>query len=177
MGIIKSLFLIIIFGLAVYMGNSKANQYTNRLKELVSIKSILNIFENKIKFTQSPLKEIFCSVSENCSEKNIQKIFQKLTVEKEYNIHEKWEKVIEQEESNLNSEDKKILIDMGKILGSTDIDGQVSNIKIASNFIDRQIEKAEKEKEKNVKMFRTLGIVSRTGNNNNFNIKGDQQWI
>lgn len=177
MGIIKSLFLIIIFGLAVYMGNVKANQYTNRLKELVSIKTILNIFESKIKFTQSPLREIFGSVAESCSEKNIQKIFRKLATEKEYNMHEKWEKVIKQEESNLNSEDKKILIDMGKILGSTDIDGQVSNIKIASDFIDKQIEKAEKEKEKNAKMFRTLGIVSRTGNNNNFNIKGEKQWI
>lgn len=174
MGIIKSLFLIIIFGLAVYIGNSKANQYTNRLKELVSIKTTLNIFESKIKFTQSPLREIFSSVAESCSEKNIQKIFRKLATEKEYNMHEKWEKVIKQEESNLNSEDKKILIEMGKILGSTDIDGQVSNIKIATNFIDKQIEKAEKEKEKNAKMFRTLGILSRIGNNNNFNIKGEK---
>ena len=113
-------------------------------------------------------------IAESCSEKNIQKIFQKLATEKQYNIHENWEKVIKQEETNLNEEDKKILIDMGKILGATDIDGQVSNIKIASNFIDKQIEKAEKEKEKNAKMFRTLGIVSRTSNNNNFNIKGEK---
>ena len=48
---------------------------------------------------------------------------------------------------------------MGKVLGTTDIEGQVSNIKITSSFIDRQIEKAEQEKEKNVKMFRILGIV------------------
>lgn len=177
MGIIKSLFLIIIFGLAVYIGNAKARKYVDRVKELVSIKTILNIFENKIKFTQSPLREIFRSVAESCSERNVQKIFQKLATEKEYNLHEKWEKIIEHEESNLNSEDKKILIDMGKILGATDIEGQVSNIKIASDFIDKQIEKAEKEKEKNEKMFRTLGIVSRTGNNNNFNIKGEKRWI
>ena len=50
MGIIAAVFsLITIFGLAVYLGNSKANQYVNRLKELVCIKSALNIFENKIK--------------------------------------------------------------------------------------------------------------------------------
>ena len=174
MGIIKSLFLIIIWGLAVYIGNVKAGKYVNRVKELVSIKTILNIFENKIKFTQSPLKEIFGSIAESCTEKNIQKIFQKLATEQQYNIHENWEKVIKQEETNLNEEVKKILIDMGKILGATDIDGQVSNIKIASNFIDKQIEKAEKEKEKNAKMFRTLGIVSRTSNHNNFNIKGEK---
>lgn len=162
MGIIKSLFLIFIFGLAVYVGNSKANQYACRLKELMSIKAALNIFENKIKFTQSPLKEIFMQVSEHCSEDNIKKIFKTLTVElkESQNVHKIWEKTINISESNLDDEDKNILIDMGKILGSTDIEGQVSNIKITSSFIDRQIEKAEQEKEKNVKMFRTLGIVS-----------------
>lgn len=160
MGIIKSFFLIAIFGLATYLGNSKANQYVNRLKELVSIKSALNILENKIKFTQSPLEEIFKNISENCSEKNIKNIFQVLAMKQGTNIHKSWEITIELMESNLNTDDKKILIDMGKILGTTDVDGQVSNIKITSSFIDRQIEKAEQEKNKNVKLFRTLGIVS-----------------
>ena len=160
MGIIKGFSLITIFGLAVYWGNSKANQYVNRVKELVSIKSALNIFENKIKFTQSPLEEIFKNIAENCSEGNIKNIFQVLAIKPNTNIHKSWENIINNAETNLNGEDKKILIDMGKILGTTDVDGQVSNIRITSSFIDRQIEKAEQEKEKNVKMFRTLGIVS-----------------
>ena len=162
MGITKGLFLITIFGLAVYIGNYKASQYINRLKELISIKSALNIFENKIKFTQSPLGEILKSISENCDENNIKNIFKVLSAEmkKNTNIHKIWEKTINTNTSNLNEEDKKILIHMGKILGTTDVEGQVSNIKITSSFIDRQIEKAEQEKEKNVKMFRTLGIVS-----------------
>lgn len=160
MGIIKGFSLIAIFGLAVYWGNSKANQYVSRVKELVSIKSALNIFENKIKFTQSPLEEIFKNIAENCSERNIKNIFQVLAIKPNTNIHKSWENIINNAETNLNREDKKILIDMGKILGTTDVDGQVSNIRITSSFIDRQIEKAEQEKEKNVKMFRTLGIVS-----------------
>lgn len=160
MSIIKSFSLIAIFGLATYLGNSKANQYVNRLRELVSIKSALNILENKIKFTQSPLEEIFKNIAENCSEKNIKNIFQVLSIKQEINIHKSWENTINLIESNLNIEDKKILIDMGKILGTTDVDGQVSNIKITSSFIDRQIQKAEQEKNKNVKLFRTLGIVS-----------------
>ena len=162
MDIIKGLFLILIFGLAVYIGNSKANQYTNRVKELVSIKSALNILENKIKFTQSPLEEIFKQISETSSEKNIKSIFKLLNIEikQNVNIHKTWEKVIRKVESNLDIEDEKILIDMGKMLGITDVEGQISNIKITNTFIDKQIEKAEREKEKNVKLFRTLGIVS-----------------
>lgn len=160
MGIMKTFFLIAIFGLAIYIGNLKANQYVHRLKELISVKSALNIFENKIRFTQAPLKEIFKNIAENSSEKNIQNIFQELAIEENTNIHKRWENIINKVESNLNSEDKKILIDMGKILGATDLEGQVSNIKITSSFIDRQIDNAQQEKEKNVKLFRTLGIVS-----------------
>ena len=159
MGIIKIFFLALIFGLAVYLGNNKANQYINRLQELVSIKSALNILENKIKFTQCPLEEIFKDIAENCSEKNIKNMFEKLEIKQDTNMYESWKKTIKQIESNLNSEDKKILIDMGKILGTTDVDGQVSNIKITSSFIDKQIDKAEQEKNRNVKLFRTLIII------------------
>jgi len=162
MGIIKVFFLFAIFGLAVYIGNSKANQYVARVRELISIKSSLNILENKIKFTQTPLEEIFESIAEQCSENNIKNLFQKLSEElkQNMNIRKSWEKTINIEDTSLNKDDTKILIDMGKILGTTDVEGQVSNIKITSSFIDRQIENAEQEKEKNAKMFRTLGIVS-----------------
>ena len=162
MGIIKLFFLLAIFGLAIYIGNLKASKYTNRVKELISVKAALNILENKIKFTQTPLEEIFNQIAHNCSEENIIIIFENLAINinQKTNIHKSWEKIINQTETNLDDEDKKILTDMGNILGSTDVEGQVSNIKITTSFIDRQIEKAEKEKEKNVKLFRTLGIVS-----------------
>ena len=162
MGIIKGFFLFIIFGLAVYLGNYKAMQYINRVKELISIKSALNIFEAKIKFTQSPLEEIFKNISENCSENNIKHIFRQMTmdIEQNKNIQKSWNDTINNIETNLNEQDKKILIDMGKMLGATDVDGQVSNIKITSSFIEQQLKNAEKEKEKNVKLFRTLGVVS-----------------
>lgn len=160
MGILKAFFLICIFGLAIYIGNVKASRYVDRLKELVNIKSALNILENKIKFTQIPLEEIFKQIASSSFEKNIEEIFKKLSLTQNSNIHKDWKNVINTSNTNLNEEDKKILIDMGNILGSTDVEGQVSNIKITSSFIDRQIEKAEQEKEKNVKLFRTLGIVS-----------------
>ena len=160
MGIIKVCFLLVIFGLAIYLGNATARKYVDRVKELIAIKSALNILENKIKFTQTPLAEIFEQIEKSASEKNIKKLFKNITHEKQKNIHESWENAINKAEINLEKEDKKILIDMGKILGSTDVDGQISNIKITSSFIDNQIQKAEEEKNKNVKLYKTLGIVS-----------------
>lgn len=160
MGIIKVLLLILIFGLAVYIGNLKAKKYIDRVKELTSIKSALNILENKIKFTQTPLDEIFKQIAKSNSEENIVKIFETMSKIRNENIHKIWKNVINTHETNLNNDDKKILLDMGNILGATDVEGQVSNIRITTSFIDKQIQKAEEEKEKNVKLFRTLGIVS-----------------
>ena len=56
-------------------------------------------------------------------------------------------------------EDKDIIKGLGKLLGKTDLDGQVSEIKLVQNFLTTQIELAEKEKEKNEKLYRTLGGV------------------
>ena len=39
------------------------------------------------------------------------------------------------------------------------MEGQISQIELTSSFLDKQIIKAEKEKEKNVKMYRTLGVI------------------
>ena len=45
------------------------------------------------------------------------------------------------------------------MLGKTDLEGQVSEIKLVQNFLNTQIDIAEKEKQKNEKLYKTLGGV------------------
>ena len=47
----------------------------------------------------------------------------------------------------------------GKLLGKTDKHGQINEINVTSNLIDTLIEKAELEKSKNYKLYKTLGSV------------------
>ena len=42
---------------------------------------------------------------------------------------------------------------LGRLLGKTDIEGQISEIKLVNNFLDIQIKDAEEEKNKNEKMY------------------------
>ena len=72
---------------------------------------------------------------------------------------EAWEKAIDKSETSLNNEDKNIIKSLGKMLGKTDLEGQVSEIKLVQNFLNNQIENAEKEKQKNEKLYKTLGGV------------------
>lgn len=156
---VKILILILVFGSSFSIGKLIAGKYINRVKELKEMKSALNIFETKIKFTYESVPEIFEQIG-NQMEGNIGSIFKESSKKmKDVSAGEAWIQSIEKTESNLNKEDKEILKKLGKLLGRTDADGQISEIELVSNFLDTQIDIAENERSKNEKMYRTLGGI------------------
>ena len=156
--IIKYALLMIIFGLSTFIGNTIANTYDNRVKTLKEFRGILNIIKTKIKFTYEPLAEIFKQIS-NKSETQIEKLFNKMVNQlTDFQTREVWENCLQETELAINQEDRDILKKLGKMLGQTDVEGQVSEIEVTENFLNMQINKAEEEKKKNQKMYKTLGI-------------------
>lgn len=156
---IKYLLLIVIFGLSTAIGMTISKSYENRVIELKELKNILNIMKTKIKFTYEPLADIFKQIA-NKNETNVEKIFGQMANQITYfQTREVWENCIQEADISLNQEDKDILKKLGKLLGQTDVDGQISEIEVTENFLNMQIEKAEEEKKKNQKMYKTLGIT------------------
>ena len=156
---IKYLLLIVIFGLSTAIGVTISKSYENRVIELKELKNILNIMKTKIKFTYEPLADIFKQIA-NKNETNVEKIFGQMANQITYfQTREVWENCIQEADISLNQEDKDILKKLGKLLGQTDVDGQISEIEVTENFLNIQIEKAEEEKKKNQKMYKTLGIT------------------
>ena len=156
---IKYIILIGILGVSIYIGLLISRKYKDRVTELKEFRNSLNMLESKIKFTYEPLQEIFGQLY-NCLDNNISLIFKKANdYMKKMNTQDAWNKAIEESKLNLNNEDINIIKNMGKLLGKTDVEGQVSEIALTSSFIDMQIEKAEKDKEKNEKLYKTLGTV------------------
>ena len=159
MYIFKCMLLILIFSLSSAIGIMIAKVYENRVKELKEFKNVLNIMKTKMKFTYEPLEEIFKEISSNNSTK-IEKIFGKMSNQILYGqVKNVWEDCIQEADISINQEDKDVLKKLGKLLGQTDVEGQVSEIDVTQSFLDVQIEKAEEEKKKNKKMYKTLGIV------------------
>ena len=76
---------------------------------------------------------------------NGRKISIKATMEVEFRVYSR--------------EDIEIINGLAKMLGKTDIDGQVSEIRLTEKFIDTQIKEAESEKLKNEKLYKTLGAT------------------
>ena len=156
---IKYIILVAILVISIWIGILISKKYKDRVIELTEFRNSLNILENKIKFTYEPIQEIFKQISENL-ENNISSIFENTNENlKKMNMQAAWNKAIDESKLNLNKEDIAIIKNMGKLLGKTDVEGQISEIKLTSDFIDSQIEKAEKEREKNEKLYKTLGTV------------------
>ena len=122
-----------------------------------SIKQILNELKTKIKFTYKPLQDIFYEIASNHND-NIGKIFESISNNmKDIDLKEAWEKEIKESDNSLSKEDIEILLSIGKVLGTTDVEGQINQIILAEELIENKIKEAEIEKAKNAKLYRVLG--------------------
>jgi len=160
---IKYLILLMICLYSIFIGYLLSNKYKQRVEELREIKNLLGMLKTKIRFTYEPLPEILKESAESFNG-NILKLIENVKIK--INIMTAgtaWQKAIDETDLNLNLEDKNILKKMGNLLGRTDVEGQLSEIEVTENFLNKQIEKAEQEKIKNEKMYKTLGIITGIG--------------
>ena len=159
MQFIKYCMLFLVFTASALIGKYISQKYKYRLEELEEIKNALNIFKTKIKFTYEPIPEIFDEIAKNTS-KNISNIFIKAKIEmKTKTASQAWEDAIEKAETNLNNEDKQTIKTLSRLLGTTDTEGQISQIEVTESFLEKQIKEAEAEKNKNEKLYTKLGTT------------------
>ena len=156
---IKILIYSLIFLTCSAIGILKSQKYTHRVNELKEFKNGLNMFKTKIRFTYEPLPEIFKQTSRLVSE-NISKIFVNASkYMKEVSCEDAWNRSVSESNTYLNKEDIENIKGLGKLLGKTDKEGQISHLELTKTFIEMQIKKAKDEEEKNAKMYKTLGVI------------------
>ena len=156
---VKIIIYAFIFLTSSGIGILISKKYEERVNELKDFKSALNIFKTKVKFTYEPIPEIFEEISKNIQSKP-GKIFKLASLNmKLATAGDAWNMAVDTDILNINQEDRDVLKNLSKLLGQTDIDGQISQIDLTSNFLDKQINKAEKEKAKCEKLYRTMGMI------------------
>lgn len=157
-----------ILGIAVILCSTRigillSKKYVYRLEELDEIKNSFQIIENKIKYTYEPLEEIFQEMSE-ISSFEIKELFKNVAQNIKIKGAEKaWKEEISKAELSIKKEDKNVLKEFGNLLGKTNQEGQVNQIKFTSKLLDRQIEKAKEEKKKNEIVYKKLGLIFGVG--------------
>lgn len=159
MQIIKYLELILVLSASTYIGILISKKYLNRVTDLKEMKNALNIFATKIKFTYETIPQIFKEISEKVKP-NIANIFLSASNKMEnINAGNAWLQALEESNTNMVKEDIETLKNLSNLLGKVDIEGQVNEIELVETFLDTQIEIAEEDKNKYVKMYKTLGIT------------------
>ena len=156
MQLIKHILFVLLFILAAMIGRLLSKKYVGRVEELKDMKNALNIFKSKIKFTYEPIGEIFTEIA-NSMNNNIGNIFQEAKNKMQtHSAGFAWEEAINESDNYLQEEDKQTIKMLSKLLGQTDIEGQVSQIEITEQFLQKQIEKAESERNKSEKLYKKL---------------------
>ena len=161
MHILKIGLLFILFCTSTIIGLLISKKYSNRVRILKDMKNALNMFEVKINFSFETIPEIFTEIGQK-----IGGIAGKIFSDTVNNIEQKhmlageaWEKSVDDNGTNLKKEDINCIKTLGKLLGKTDIDGQVNQIQLVCAFLDKQINDADDEKHKNEKMYQKLGAI------------------
>lgn len=158
----KYTILFLIFIITAMIGNIFSKKYRNRVNELKSFKEAFNILESKIRFTYEPIGDIFEEISILFESNKISSIFlDAKKYMKTLDFKSSWDKSIDNNRKcfDLTNEDISTIKKLGNMLGKTDIQGQLNEIKLNMNFLDIQIAYAEEERKKNEKMYKTLGTI------------------
>lgn len=162
MDFIRYIFLLLIIIGSTSIGFLLAKRYNSRIQELKKFLNLINIFQNKMKFTHKPLKDIMEETAKISNEDEISDIFLSASVKlKEKPLEMAWKESIDEKTFllNLKKEDIDLIKSLSNLLGKTDIDGQMSEIEQFKILLNSNIKNAEEEKEKNAKMYKSLGTI------------------
>lgn len=158
--IIKGFILLSILITSSLIGIMFANKYKERVNDLKEIKRALNIFKTKIEYTYKPLPIVFSEIAEEFNG-GVGEIFKIAEIKmKEESADMAWEYAINNSKTSMKREDLVVLENLKKMLGKTNIEGQLSEIDLIQEFIEEQINLAEGEQQKNEKLYRSLGIIA-----------------
>ena len=166
MELLRYLFLLGVIAGCTSIGFILSRGYADRLNELNDLSILINILQNKIKFTQLPLQEIFEELGNIKLKTKIHNIFLICSENlKKMKMENAWDESIEEGRKffYLNEEDIEVLNILGSTLGKTDINGQMNEINEIKERIALQIQQAEKEKNRNSKMYKSLGTITGLG--------------
>ncbi len=162
--LIKFLGALALVGATSFIGFSLASDCSKRPRSLRELQSLLQMLENEISYLSNLLSEAFNRIYEST---NSQTSILFREAAKNLSTHgitadAAWEKAIEENYAklSLNKEDKTVLISFGNMLGNSDLEGQINNIKLMSSQLKLQELKAEEMRTKNEKMYRSLGVLS-----------------
>lgn len=161
--IIKILILAMIVIISTLIGFQYSESAKLRVKHLKSILNSIVYLQNEIFYRLTPLSEAMFLTAEKV-DKPVADLFNDIALnlnnDNIFDIKQAFIEAINKDknEFSLEKDDFDILIDFSSSLGTTDLDGQIKIFDMAVENIKSNLNTASDKAEKNVKMYRTLGL-------------------
>jgi Stage III sporulation protein AB (spore_III_AB). len=145
-----------------------SNIYINRLENLKAFSICLEMLRSEIAYTHMTLSEASSIIGQK-TDGPVADIFTEfaciLNLKKGYTAHLAWEEALNKnlEWLDFNDEEIELIKTLGDVIGTSDTVNQEKSLTLLSKQLDMLVEKAAAEKDKNVKMYRNLGLLGGLG--------------
>ena len=162
--LLKIIGSIIVIISSSFLGYILSRDFSKRPSELRELQGLMYMLENEISYLSNLLSDAFEKIA-GSSNTEAGKFFKTAAnyLRGSDGLHASlaWEKAVKEviRRTALNKEDEEILISFGKMLGNSDLEGQIKNIQLTVKHLKLQEKKAEDSKIKNEKMYRRLGVL------------------
>ena len=162
---LKLLGCVLVIGASTMMGYLVAEKYSKRPAELRTLQAALQMLELEIAFSVNALPEAFERIAQSLPE-NIGMLFAHASelLKERTGIPAKkaWRLALKKayDHLHLEKQDREILITFGNSLGCSDKDNQIKNIHLACSKLAMEEKKAEVLRQKNEKMYKSLGVLA-----------------
>lgn len=166
--ILKLILSFIIFSTCTSIGFFYGNKFSARVENLIYLEQCIRILETEIIYGSTPLPEALSNVYRK-GNKRVSYIFEEI---KKDLLEKKRDQVYESflfiesllyNKLNLKKVDVENFISLGRVLGTSDRNDQEKNFILILNEIAGLIVEAKEERNKNEKLYRTLGLITGTG--------------
>ncbi|HAE91432.1 stage III sporulation protein AB [Tissierella praeacuta] len=168
MVLLKLISTLFIFLTSSTIGYLYGKTFSSRFENLIYLEQCIKILETEIVYAATPLPEALSNVF-NKGKKKVSYIFdeikENLFLNKEGGVYNSFLSVESKlyEELYLQKEDVEVFLSLGRVLGTSDRKDQQKNFTLILNQIDTQILEAKIERNKNEKLYRSLGIITGVG--------------
>ncbi|MBP5427547.1 MAG: stage III sporulation protein AB [Clostridiales bacterium] len=133
----------------------------NRVEDIRGFEQALEELSNEIAFYSNVLGDAFLKIAASASDR-VSSILKAMSLELKIHPSRKaWTIALDKNYKNtyLWDEDIKILLSLANLLGTSDVDGEVCNIKNIVGRLKNQERKAEDQRKKNELLFKNLSIL------------------
>ena len=156
---IRLLGVLLIFSACCSVGMNMSLGMKKKLERLNLFRRMTDETATLIRYRALTVREIFLLLKQNDTYSDLLFLYNTDFSDKSRPVGEIWQESIDSD-FTLSNEEKKLLIQFGRQLGTTDTEGQLSVISVFNESLDSMIEKQSEKYAVKGKLCRSMGILA-----------------